>query len=90
MSGSLHTAGEQLMIVSATGTVEMKDGKPFRIQSGAYTSFPGHHVHQATCVLACTMFVASDGAFDIHYVDEAGNEIPPEQALKAGATHRAH
>ena len=85
-----HTGGEQLMVVSGTGTVEMKDGKPFRMQSGAYTSFPGHHVHQATCVSPCTMFVVSDAAFDIHYVDDGGKEIPPGQALKAGAKRGRH
>jgi quercetin dioxygenase-like cupin family protein len=83
-----HTAGEQLLIISGTGTVEMKDGKPLRIASGAYTSLPGHHVHQVTCTSACTLFVVSDAAFDIHYFDHAGNEIPPEQALKSGAKHR--
>jgi quercetin dioxygenase-like cupin family protein len=85
-----HTAGEQIMVISGTGTTEMKDGKPFRMQTGSYASLPSHHVHQATCASACTMFVASDAAFDIHYVDAAGNEIPPEQALKAGAKHRRH
>jgi len=29
------------------------------------------------------MFLTSDGAFDIHYVDDKGNEIPLEQAVKA-------
>jgi len=82
-----HTATEQLLFVSGTGIIEMKDGRPLRLQTGAYTVLPGHHLHEVMCVLACTMFVLSDGAFDIHYVDQAGNEIPPEQALKSGATH---
>jgi hypothetical protein len=29
------------------------------------------------------MFLTSDGAFDIHYVDDKGNEISLEQAVKA-------
>ena len=45
-------------------------------------SLPGKGVHQFTCVLACTFFLTSDGAFDIHYVDSEGKEIPPDQALK--------
>jgi len=85
-----HTAGEQIMVVGGAGTIEMKDGKPLRLQSGAYASLPGHHVHRVTCTSACTLFVTSDAAFDIHYVDEAGTEIPQEQALKAsaGGKHR--
>ena len=35
------------------------------------------------------MFVVSDAAFDIHFIDQAGNEIPAEQALKVGAKHRS-
>jgi hypothetical protein len=42
---------------------------------------PGKHVHQFTCASACSAFVSSDAAFDIHYVDTSGAEIPPETAL---------
>jgi hypothetical protein len=38
-------------------------------------------VHQFTCISACTAFLASNAAFDIHYVDANGTEIPTEQAL---------
>jgi len=41
------------------------------------------HVHQFTCVTACKLFLAIDAAFDIHYVDASGNEISPDDALKA-------
>ena len=35
--------------------------------------------------MACSYFIMADDKFDIHYVDEGGNEIPPDQALaKAG------
>ena len=34
---------------------------------------------------ACSYFIIADDKFDIHYVDEGSNEIPPDQALaKAG------
>jgi hypothetical protein len=35
------------------------------------------------------LFVYSDAAFDIHYVDATGNAIPPEQALRAVREHPA-
>ena len=43
---------------------------------------PSKHVHQFTCTAACTGFVYSDGAFDIHYVDASGKEIPLDAAMK--------
>jgi quercetin dioxygenase-like cupin family protein len=77
-----HTASESLMIVSGSGGAEMKDSKPFQFQPGAYVSMPSHHVHQASCVTGCMMFISLDGAFDIHYVDNKGREIPTDKALK--------
>ncbi len=44
-----HTAGEQLMIVSGAGTIEMKDGKPSdadrRVHVAPQTSCPPGDVH---------------------------------------------
>jgi quercetin dioxygenase-like cupin family protein len=77
-----HTPTEQLMIVSGRAKAEMKDGSPAAVHAGDYLSMPSKSPHQFTCVTACTFFVASDAAFDIHYVDASGNEIPAEQALK--------
>ena len=54
---------------------------------------PGHHVHRATCLgsTPCKVFLSSDAAFDIHWVDAAGQEIPLEAALKnAKASKKAH
>lgn len=78
-----HTASEQLMIVSGSAKVAMKDGKPASVHSGDYLALPGNNVHQFTCVAACTFFIAPSGAFDIHYVDKEGKEISPEEALKS-------
>jgi len=78
-----HTPDEHLMFASGVGKVEMKDGKPVTIRSGAYALMPSHHVHQFTCISGCVMFVRSDGVFDTHYVDASGKEITPEEALKA-------
>ena len=77
-----HTAAEQLMVVSGTGKAQMKDGKPVTVHPGDYLYLPAKHVHTFAAVTAVTMFDLPDGPFDIHYVDAAGNEIPPDQALK--------
>src|SRR5713101_5715057 len=80
-----HTATEQLMMVTGRAKVEMKDGSPVTLRYGDYVSLPTTHVHQFTCQTACTLFIASDVAFDIHYVDASGNEIPQDEVLKGKA-----
>jgi len=81
-----HTPTETLMLVSGSGQLEMKGGNPFSFKPGAYLSLPSHHIHQATCgTTECVMFISSDAAFDIHYVDKKGREIPMAQALKTKA-----
>jgi len=76
-----HTPTEHVMIVSGTAKVEMKGGSATTLGAGGYAMMPSKHVHQFTCTAACTAFVASDGAFDIHYQDAAGKEITPDVAL---------
>ena len=76
-----HTPTEHLMIVSGSAKVEMKDSRTAIIGPGGYAMLPGKHHHQFSCTSSCTAFVHSDGAFDIHYVDGSGNEIPPDTAL---------
>jgi len=81
-----HTPTEQLMMVTGRAKVEMKDGSSVTLRSGDYVSLPTKHVHQFTCQTACTLFIASDVAFDIHYVDSSGNEIPQDEVLKGKAS----
>jgi len=77
-----HTPVEQVMLVSGSATFEMKDHKgSTTVGPGGYAMMPSKHVHQFKCTSACTGFVSSDTAFDIHYVDAAGKEVPPEAAL---------
>jgi quercetin dioxygenase-like cupin family protein len=76
-----HTASEQLILVSGAGKAQMKDGQPATVHPGDYLYLPGKHVHQFTAVTAVTMFDLPSGPFDIHYVDPAGTEIPPEKAF---------
>jgi len=77
-----HTAGEQLVLVSGTGTAEMKDGKPAGVHPGDYAYFPAKNVHQFRANTAALMLLIPDDTFDIHYVDKSGKEISPDEALK--------
>jgi quercetin dioxygenase-like cupin family protein len=80
-----HSVTENLMFVSGQGKGAMKapdGGAPVALRAGDYISLPGKGIHQFTCVMSCTFFLSADGAFDIHYVDASGAEIPPDQALK--------
>jgi quercetin dioxygenase-like cupin family protein len=76
-----HTPTEQVMIVSGSAKVEMKGGATETLGAGGFAMMPSKHVHQFTCASACTAFVSSDSAFDIHYVDAGGKEIPADTAL---------
>ena len=73
------------MFVSGKGKLEMRDAAASSVGPGDYAYLPGKHQHQFTCVAACTFFDVIDSAFDIHYVDKDGNEIPAADALKAPA-----
>lgn len=78
-----HTPGEHLMMVSGVGRIEMKDGKPLTLEPGGFALMPSKHVHQFSCEKGCSLYIYSDAAFDIHYIDAKGNEISPEEALKS-------
>jgi len=79
-----HTPSETAMLVSGSLELQMKDDKAFVAHHGDFVYLPGRHVHRATCVgtAPCLVFLASEAAFDIHWVDAAGQEIPLEAALK--------
>jgi len=78
-----HSSGEQIMMVSGSGKMQLQDGKSSIVERGGFAYIPPKHQHAFTCVTACTAFLSGDAAFDIHYVDKSGNEIPAEQALSA-------
>lgn len=77
-----HTPTESVMMVSGQGRVEMKDAKPVTLRAGGFAQMPSKHVHQFRCATQCLLYVSSDAAFDIHYVDGDGKEISPDEALK--------
>jgi quercetin dioxygenase-like cupin family protein len=78
-----HSPNENLMLVSGVAKIESKDGAPFTLRAGGFAQLPSKHVHQFTCQQACIMYVAADGVFDTHYVNAAGAEISPAEALGA-------
>jgi quercetin dioxygenase-like cupin family protein len=78
-----HTANETLVMVSGTANAQMKDGKPMAMKAGDFLYLPAKGIHRFTAQSAVLLYDLPDGAFDIHYVDAAGNEIPPDQALEA-------
>ena len=80
-----HSAGEQLMFVAGSANVQMKEGAPAHLNGGDYINLPSKNVHQFTCIAACSFFIATDGPFDIHFVDPSGKEISPDEALKSKA-----
>ena len=71
---------------NASGAAEltMRGGEPERLAAGGFARMPARHVHQFRCAESCLMYVYSDGIFDIHYVDDRGDEIPAAEALQTG------
>ena len=79
-----HTPSETAMVVSGSLEIQMQGDKSLVTHHGDFAYLPAHHVHRATCLSAapCIVFLSSDAAFDIHWVDANGQEIPLEAALK--------
>ena len=79
-----HTSTEHLMVVSGVLQLETKSGKALTLEAGGFAKLPAHHVHAFRCGKEpCTLYIHSDGAYDIHYVDAKGAELKPADALKA-------
>jgi quercetin dioxygenase-like cupin family protein len=78
-----HTPIESVMVASGVARMDMKDGTPATLKTGGVAIMPANGIHQFTCIQACTIFIHSNVAFDIHFVDKAGKEITPGDALKA-------
>ncbi len=78
-----HTPNENVMIVSGVGRMDMKDEKSLTLRAGGFAMMASHHVHQFKCLSSCQLYIYSDAAFDVHYVDKQGTEISPADAMKA-------
>jgi quercetin dioxygenase-like cupin family protein len=79
-----HTPSETAMVASGALETQMKGDKAIVAKSGDFVFLPSHHVHRATCTgsAPCFVFLTSDAAFDVHWVDADGKEIPFEQIAK--------
>jgi len=77
-----HTPNEHVMIVSGSANLQLKNAKPISLQAGAFALMPSHHAHKCRCLRTCALYIYSDAAFDIHYIDKQGNEMAPADALK--------
>lgn len=77
-----HTANEHMVVISGKGSIAMTGGPTLPIVPGAFASLPSRHTHQASCEHTCLFFNMADAAFDIHYVDANGDDIPLEAAMK--------
>jgi quercetin dioxygenase-like cupin family protein len=86
-----HTPSETVMIVSGSLQAQMKDDKAFVAHRGDFVYMPPRHVHRAACLSStpCLVFLTSDAAFDIHWVDQSGQEISLEAAMKSAKAARA-
>jgi len=84
-----HTPNEHLMMVSGEARIDTKDERSVALRAGGFARMPSRHVHRFTCVSECLLYVASDAAFDVHYVDAEDREIPPETAFGPGGRRSA-
>jgi len=86
-----HTPSETVMIVNGALELQMKGEKAAIGHSGDFVYMPAKHVHRAACTGAapCTVFLTSDAAFDIHWVDADGKEISLAEAMKAAKGGKA-
>jgi len=79
-----HSPSETVMVVSGSLQAQMHDEAAFVAHHGDFIYMPPRHVHRATCLGAapCLVFLSSDAAFDIHWVNADGKEISLDAALK--------
>lgn len=78
-----HTPNEHLMLVSGEARIEMRNGKTFEFRPGGFALMPSRHIHQFRCEKECVLYVYSDRALDIRYVDKDNQEITPEAAFRS-------
>ena len=79
-----HTPTETVMMASGALELQMKDDKPMVAHRGDFVYMPSHHAHRATCQgsAPCLVFLSSDGAFHVHWIDDSGKEITLEAAMQ--------
>lgn len=77
-----HSAGERLILVRGAANLEMKDSPSVTLHPGDFALMPARHIHRLKVLASLELYDIPEAAFDIHYVDADGKEIPPADALK--------
>ena len=77
-----HSTDEQIMMVRGVAVLEVKGQKAVSLSPGGYAFVPAHQAHHVRCAGPCEYFLQRSGPTDFHFVDTAGKEITPEEALK--------
>ena len=77
-----HTGNERLIFLSGSAKLEMKDMPASIAHKGDFVLMPAKGVHQFTSETDVEFYIVTDAPFDIHYVDTAGKELSPDQAIK--------
>ncbi len=79
-----HTPSETVILVGGALRFEMKGEAPVNMRSGAFVFLPSGHIHRASCSPPgdCLVYAMADGVFDVRWVDDEGNEITLEEALR--------
>jgi quercetin dioxygenase-like cupin family protein len=79
-----HTPTEEIVILKGEAVMQMKGEVPITLPTGAYSQLPPKHLHRFRCTKGsdCVVLVIADAAFDIHWVNSTGAEIPVDEAIK--------
>lgn len=78
-----HSVTETATMISGTFKLQMRDSKkPIFLKSGGFSVLPAKQQHREVCLGQCLLYVIMDAPMDLHYVDDAGKELPLEQGVK--------
>ena len=80
-----HSASENLMIVSGSAHVGMRDEKGAvmakTVTAGAFVLMPAKHVHEFRCEKACEIYLYSDGSStSTTSIPRATSSSPPRRS----------
>ena len=79
-----HTPNERVVLATGSAYLQMQgDSKVTLLKPGAFVLAPSKHPHHLTCTGGCQLYLFSDAAFDIHWVNPDGKEISLAEAVKA-------
>jgi quercetin dioxygenase-like cupin family protein len=84
-----HTPSERIVMVTGVINIQMMRHEEVHVvRRGGFAFLPSRHPHRATCPTACVAYATVDAPFDLHYVDESGEEISAEEGVRRAKTTR--